>query len=237
MTKTGKTVIKLALFSIILSVTCVILALMFYKYGETDQRETIGSSLPVVVIDAGHGGADGGASGADGTLEKDINLEMALTLGSMLKANGVRAVLTRDEDVMLDTAVGNSNKMRDLLSRVEIAGKYPDCIFVSLHANKFADGQYKGLQVFYSDTNEQNRVLANSLQDKVRTYLQPENERVAKDTKGSVFILDRIKTPSVLIECGFLSNEEDLRNLRDENYRKELCTVISSAVTDFLNIT
>lgn len=237
MTKAGKIVIKVALFSIVMSVTCVLLALMFYKYGETEQRETLGPSLPVVVIDAGHGGTDGGATGADGTLEKNINLEMALTLGSILNANGIRTVLTRNEDTMLGSSVGTSKKMRDLLSRVETAGKYPDCIFVSLHANKYSDGKYKGLQVFYSDANEQNRVLANSLQDDVRTYLQPDNERVAKDSKGTVFILDRISSPSVLIECGFLSNEDDLRHLCDENYRKELCAVISSAVIDFLNKT
>ncbi len=187
--------------------------------------------MPIVVIDAGHGGRDGGAVGNDGTLEKELNLQIANVLAELLRVSGYNVVMTRTEDVMLTTEDGGgSSKLQDLKKRLMIASSYPDSVTVSIHCNKFPSESCKGLQVYYSD-DEKAMELANGIQGSVKTLIQPENHRAVKKTDSSIYLLSRAKTPSVLVECGFLSNAEELENLKNPEYQKALALAILKGIT------
>jgi len=187
--------------------------------------------LPTVVIDAGHGGRDGGAVGNDGTLEKELNLQIAGVLAELLRISGYNVVMTRTEDVMLTTedAVGSA-KLQDLKKRLMIASSYPDSVTVSIHCNKFPSESCKGLQVYCSD-DEKALALANSIQGSVKELIQPENHRAVKQADSSIYLLSRAKTPSVLVECGFLSNAEELEKLKSPEYQKSLALAMLKGIT------
>lgn len=188
--------------------------------------------LPAVVIDAGHGGADGGAVAPDGTCEKDINLNIAKNVRALLSSLGYECVMTRDEDVMLSDGSGGSAKMSDLKQRVAMTdGK--DCIFVSIHQNKFPQDSCSGTQVYYSKNDARSAVLAKTVQECVREYIQKENTRQIKPAGSEIFVLDRCRVPAILIECGFLSNPAELLKLKDGEYQKTLACAIAASVASY----
>lgn len=185
----------------------------------------------VFVIDAGHGGGDGGASSDGGILEKNINLQISLRMSAVLKTLGIPHVLTRSEDVMLDCEPSTAGrKMRDLKGRIQTAQKYPNCTFVSIHQNKFPQKKYSGLQVYYSKNHPSSSVVANSIQSAVRLYLQSDNTRQTKQATSAIYVLDRLQCPAVLVECGFLSNDNEARLLVSEEYQKKLSAVLCAAL-------
>lgn len=186
--------------------------------------------MPTIVIDAGHGGRDGGAVGNDGTLEKELNLQIATVLAELLRVSGYNVVMTRTEDVMLTTEDGKgSSKLRDLKQRLVIASSYPDSVTVSIHCNKFPSESCKGLQVYYSD-DEKAMELANGIQGSVKALVQSDNHRAVKKADSSIYLLSRAKTPSVLVECGFLSNAEELKNLKTPEYQKTLALAMLKGI-------
>ena len=197
--------------------------------GEQDDVLTMAPIKKTVVIDAGHGGMDGGAVAQDGTLEKDINLSIAGIVKTLFEVSGYKTVLTREKDEMLDTQESKgSAKMRDLKRRLEISSSYPDAITVSIHCNKFPQSECKGMQVYYSDSD-----LAKSTASAVQsTFLEldPSNHRQIKAADSSVYLLHRAKSPTILVECGFLSNEEELEKLKNENSQKKLALVMLSGI-------
>ncbi len=187
--------------------------------------------MPIIVIDAGHGGRDGGAVGYDGTLEKELNLEIATVLAELLRVSGYNVVMTRTEDEMLVTEDGiGSSKLQDLKKRLMIASSYTDSVTVSIHCNKFPSESCKGLQVYFSD-DEKAETLANSIQGSVKGLLQPENHRAVKKADSSIYLLSRAKTPSVLVECGFLSNVEECEKLKNPEYQKSLALAMLKGIT------
>ena len=191
------------------------------------------AGLPVIVIDAGHGGADGGAVAPDGTCEKDINLNIAKDVCALLTSLGFECVMTREDDVMLGDGSGGSAKMNDLKQRVALTdGK--DCVFVSIHQNKFPQDSCSGTQVYYSKNDNRSERLAQAVQECVRTYVQPLNTRQIKSAGSEIFVLDRCRVPAILIECGFLSNPAELLNLKDEEYQKKLACAIAAAVSTYI---
>lgn len=231
--------IAIALASAILCVTLGRLALMLDKR----RREASASAggVPVrVVIDAGHGGEDGGTSGDDGTREKDINLEIATLVNDILSASGVSCVMTRTEDKLLYDAYGDlsdytgKKKVYDLKNRVRIAGENPDAVLVSIHMNAFSSKKYSGLQVYYSPNDARSATLAGLVQGTVRQYIQPDNDRETKRAGSSIYLLNRVRAPGILVECGFLSNDEECKNLNDPAYRQKLALAISSAIMEYL---
>lgn len=193
-----------------------------------------------VVIDAGHGGEDGGCVGADGTLEKDLNLSVALEVYDILRAAGINAVLTRGEDEMLYDMYGDlsdyggKKKTYDLKNRVRYAAESECLLFVSIHMNKFSDSRYSGLQVYYSPNDSDSITAALRVQSYIKDYLQPKNEREIKKAGGNIYVLHRSQMPAVLIECGFLSNPEERELLKDADYRKKLSFCIAAAIADSL---
>lgn len=198
-----------------------------------DSGAQVNAPYPKIIIDAGHGGEDGGAKAADGTLEKDINLNIAKYVYTLLNVLGYDCVLTRDSDVMLSDGEARSRKLRDLKNRVAFT-EGGDCIFVSIHQNKFPQSSCSGTQVYYSKNDIRSEKLAAVIRENTQTYLQKNNTRQIKRAGSEIYVLDRCTVPAVLVECGFLSNPAELEQLKTEEYQKKLGCVIALSVVDFM---
>lgn len=200
-------------------------------------------SLPVmsphdltILIDAGHGGADGGAS-ANGLTEKDINLSVALKLKEIIEQNGGTAAMTRDGDYSTaddNRTDGTSAKKSDLKRRREMISESGANMFVSIHMNKFPQEKYWGAQVFYADTPDNSRKLGEAIQAALPHVLNDNNKRAAKKTNGSIYILKNAAVPSVIVECGFLSNPGDAEKLKNEDYQSKLANAVFEGICDYL---
>lgn len=206
-----------------------------------EQSATV-SAVPtsnhIIILDPGHGGADGGASGSDGTIEKDLNLKIALKVQNLLQQSGCTVFMTRSDDRSLSTIEDEINKMRkvaDLNNRREMVDKLKVEGFVSIHMNTFSDPQYFGSQVFYSSSPADSKYLADYIQEEIR-QIDPENLRETKNGSGSIFILNDVSVPSVVVECGFLSNEKDLARLKSEDYQNKLAGAIYNGIVKFYSI-
>ena len=233
MDKSGLIIIKICIFSIVLSLTALLLCGIFNYFSTNYSNKTAWTAPHTIIIDAGHGGEDGGASSADGTKEKDLNLSVALNLGKLLESDGYKVIYTRSDDSMLYTSSEGSKKMQDLKNRLNIAKENEEAIFISIHMNKFSQEKYSGLQVFYSTNNNTSRELANIIQTNTHKFQQNKNNRETKTAGSNIYLLHNIKNPAVLVECGFLSNIEECEKLKDEIYRKEIALVIYSSVIEF----
>ena len=194
------------------------------------------SELPTIIVDAGHGGIDGGAVGADGTIEKGINLSIAKHLEQTLRALGFEVVMTRTED----TLIGNNNaktvreqKSSDIKRRLQMTEQYDNALLISIHQNKYSVEKYYGAQVFYSPNGEQSKQLAELIQQSVVTRLQPENERVIKPSGKEIYLLYHAGIPSVMVECGFLSNRAELQKLKTEEYQHQMSFSIACGILDY----
>ena len=182
-----------------------------------------------VILDAGHGGQDGGASGADGTLEKDLNLQVTLRTATLLKAMGYDVILTREDDVMLGNGEIGHKKLADLKYRLDLANDTKDALLISIHMNKFPLEYCNGIQLYYSENHADSLLFAKELHSLVKGF-QQDNEREIKKATSAIYLLDRAQIPAVLLECGFLSNEKECTLLKDEGYQKALSLLIASAV-------
>ncbi len=195
------------------------------------------SDTPVIIIDAGHGGEDGGATGVDGTLEKELNLSVATELAELFGANGYQVRLTRDTDILLydrNSDYYGHKKEQDMSARLAICNEYENAIFISIHMNSFSESKYKGLQVYHSPLPS-SACLAEKIQSAVVKNLQSDNNREIKSSDGNIYLLDNNIHPAVLVECGFLSNPEDCSSLSDKNYRSRLCLTIFFAVKNYID--
>lgn len=195
-----------------------------------------GGEKQIIVLDPGHGGADGGGVGVNGICEKDINLNISKYLGTMLSFSGYEVVYTRDTDISIydDGVTGLRNqKVSDMENRLEIIEKYPDCIFFSIHQNQYTDSAYFGGQMFYTTNNSGNFRLATIMQEKF-AELQPGNDRDAKLIDNGLYLFKNTKQPALLIECGFLSNANDAKNLNTPEYQKQVAFTIYRGLTEYL---
>lgn len=227
---------KFAFVTIIACILVLLIGLYFGSYlkQKNEQSKVVfanGDSI-TYVIDAGHGGEDAGAIANDGTYEKDLNLEIASLLCGILELNGNGVKMTRTEDTLLydyyddlDDYTGQK-KVYDLKNRVKIAEEFENPIYVGIHMNKFSIAKYKGLQVYYSKNNNDSYKIANKIKENTKSYLQNDNNREVKKADSSIYVLNNIDCPSVLIECGFLSNEEELNNLKDKEYQCRLALML-----------
>lgn len=197
------------------------------------------SEKPIVVLDAGHGGLDSGAVGAAGTLEKNVNLSIVLTLRDMLEMSGFEVVLTRDQDISIyDPGVEGirNQKLNDMDNRLEIIQSYPDSIFLCIHQNNFTDPRYFGGQMFYNNNNPGNYTLARIMQNKF-AELQPGNDREIKLSGNELFLLKSNPNPSLMIECGFLSNPEEEALLATYEYQQKVAFTIYAGLMEYLDAT
>ena len=190
----------------------------------------------IVLVNSPHGGFDGGAVAPDGTVEKDINLKIALTLQGFLKQGGFEVLMTRESDVSTDDVETDkiaTRKKSDLKNRLGLMKDNPDAIFVSIHLNKFTTSAANGSQVFYSAEREESKVLGDCIQRSIVRLLQPENTRVNKQATSSTYLLYNATVPAVLVECGFLSNSAELKRLKDEEYQKKMAFSIFCGIESF----
>ena len=232
---------RVFLFGILITIFGVLSVGSVYTFS---QRAIDASSDTVryktVIIDAGHGGVDGGTSADDGTLEKDLNLQIALKLNEMLNSFGVKTVLIRDSDISIhdDTAKTiRQKKISDLKNRLNIINNTDESVFVSIHQNHFGESKYHGTQIFYSKNNPDSRKLADCIRMPVVSYLQPDNTREIKQSGTEIYLLSNSESPSVMVECGFLSNANETSKLKDENYQRKLAFVVSLGIIDYFSKT
>lgn len=191
---------------------------------------------PLIILDAGHGGEDGGAVGVNGVCEKDINLAVVNELASLLRKAGVDVILTRTEDKLLygeDEDIYGQRKKSDLKNRLAVATEHPDAIFVSIHMNTFSVAKYSGLQVYYAST-EGSRELAHAVQNAVRKDVQPTNHRVPHTASSAIYLLHNAVGTSILVECGFLSNPEECALLSQKDYQSRLCFSIFCGMMEYI---
>ncbi len=190
----------------------------------------------IIILDAGHGGEDPGAVGENKLYEKDLNLQITLEIGKTFEEKGYIVVYTRTDDRLLykeEENVKGIRKISDLKNRCEIAERYPESIFISIHMNSFGSSKYSGLQVYYSENNEKSRGLADSIQNRVITDLQSTNNRVIKPGKD-MYILENVKNTAVLIECGFMTNPEECKKLSEKEYQKQLSFSIVCGIIEYI---
>lgn len=187
-----------------------------------------------IVLDAGHGGNDPGKVGIGGQLEKDINLEIVRKLKAYLEASDVEVILTRDSDAGLYSSGDSHKKMADMRKRCEIIEEAKPDLAVSIHQNSYHEEYVSGGQVFYYKTSEKGKYLAELLQERFDYVLGEDNKRLAK-ANGSYYLLLHVKTPIVIVECGFLSNGEEAARLEDPAYQDRLAWTIHMGIMEYLN--
>lgn len=219
----------------LLAVICIIAAFGYVKTEFIGVNTNV-DTTPTVIIDAGHGGFDGGATAGDGTVEKDINLQIALKTARLLRFNGFDVIMTRSEDTGTEddeSEVIAKRKKSDLSNRLQIMKDNPDAVFVSIHLNKFTTSAANGAQVFYTKNFKEAFCLAQSLQQSIKTLLQPQNDRVVKQGTSSTFLLKNAVVPAVIVECGFLSNKAELEKLKSEDYQSQMAFAVACGITDY----
>ena len=239
-----RTFLKLAIFLIISSLIVCALAyalgtLYIPSPSVTTNAPEASPQFKTVIIDAGHGGEDGGASSASGLVEKDVNLDISKMLRDMLLASGINVVMTREEDKLLydrNVDFHGRKKKLDLAARIAIANKTPDAIFVSIHMNSFTDPKYSGMQVWYSPNHVLSSTLAESIRAQNQALLQPDNKRKTTCATSAINILYNAKCPAVLVECGFLSNKTESERFSTDEYRQKTAFVLFCSIMDFLNV-
>ena len=180
-----------------------------------------------LLVDPGHGGEDGGTMAANGTLEKDINLSIALTLADWMRLCGYDVTMTRDSDISIGdpgAATVREKKVSDLKHRLALYEQAE--LVISIHENHFSGTQYSGTQVFYSPNAAASQPLAAAIRESVCTHLQPENRRELKKGDKTIYLLHKTTVPAVLVECGFLSNVTERTRLEDPLYRQEMAVAI-----------
>lgn len=189
---------------------------------------------PCVVIDAGHGGADPGKVGVDGSLEKDINLKIAKKLAAFLTAADVDVVLTRETDAGLYDENISNKKVQDMKNRVALIEEKRPALTVSIHQNSYHEEYVHGAQVFYYGGSQESKALAERIQQVLAAEIDPDNARQAK-ANDSYYLLKKTSTPIVIVECGFLSNYEEAQKLSSELYQEKTAWAIHLAVLNYLN--
>lgn len=192
---------------------------------------------PTVVLDAGHGGIDGGAVAVDGTSEKDINLAIALKTEAFLRAFGIPTVMVRVDDRSVHDESAKTTrqiKVSDIHNRMKLFENTSNAILVSIHQNHYSSSSVKGAQVFYSKNTQSSADLAEQIQGVIRTQLQPWNDRKIKPSGSSIYLLYQAKATAVLVECGFISNPEENTWLHDEGYQGQMAFCIAQGILQYV---
>lgn len=186
-----------------------------------------------ILIDAGHGGADPGKVSSDKTLEKDINLEIAKGLGAYLKKQGMEVYYTRQKDCGLYGENSKNKKAEDMYKRCQIAENVQPDLMISIHQNSYTDSEVSGAQVFYYETSEKSKALGEAIQEGLVECADPSNHRKAKANE-SYYILKKTACPTVIVECGFLSNQKECQRLKSPTYQKKLVKGIYRGILRYL---
>ncbi len=209
---------------------CVLPAVRITQEVPASAMITAGEN-PTLILDAGHGGEDGGASSAAGNKESDINLAIVLKLESLLAFLGTDTVLTRSEDISIydeGCETLREKKVSDLNNRVSLVQNTPNAMLISVHQNTFTDSRYQGTQVFYG-AGELSSQWGVYTQELFRSVLAPSNKRKAAAIPDHVYLFSHIDCPAILVECGFLSNGEEASLLLTDTYQRKIALTLAGA--------
>lgn len=220
------------------------LLVVFYETSASDRRFFLPEPLGGVkiVVDAGHGGIDGGASSGE-VIEKDVTLAIAKKVERQLKRMGAEVVMTRttDEDVIAEHAPSEEfptlreRKKQDIFLRANLVKSNEPDIFITIHANAIPEEKWRGAQVFYhKDGHANSELLAKSVQSSIKETLQ-NTDREALAIK-QIYLLKKTEVPSVLVETGFLSNNEERKLLSDEDYQEKMADAIVEGIENYVNL-
>jgi N-acetylmuramoyl-L-alanine amidase len=220
-------------------VMCLIFVVSVVIVGREAAEKTAGDNVEernkyCVVIDAGHGGDDPGKVGIGNVLEKDINLQIALILKQYLEEEGIEVIMTRKDSGGLYEENSSGWKVQDMKKRIAIIDEAAPDITVSIHQNSYPEEYVHGAQVFYYEGSVQGEMLAECIQEQLIEKVDPDNKRVIKGNK-SYYMLKKTNVPIVIVECGFLSNEEETAKLMDTDYQDRTAWAIHMGILTYLN--
>lgn len=223
---------KYGIFYLAVCAAALLSAAMLSRLGSTIAVSSVQDAAPVIVIDAGHGGEDGGAISVSGLRESGINLEISLRLNDLLHFLGAQTRMIRTEDVSVCTEGKTiaAKKVSDIKNRVSFVQNTPNAVLISIHQNQFPEEKYRGAQVFYASGSED---LAKCLQTTLIEQVDPANHRACKPATD-VYLMEHVTCPAALIECGFLSNYAEEQLLRDPSYQKKLTAAIACSLLRYL---
>ncbi len=206
-----------------------------FSIAATEEAPTVPATDKVIVIDPGHGGYDPGKVGVSGVYEKDINLQLSLKLQKYLEDLGHTVVLTRDEDEDLDGIDGKFSKNGDMRARKEIVNGNNADVVISVHQNAFSDPKVRGAQVFYYNDASPGKVLAQFVQNSIKQEADPNNTRSIKNSE-SYYLLKCTNIPSIIVECGFLTNPDEENMLKGDEYQDKIAYAISQGINQFFEL-
>lgn len=217
----------LIVFLICIAFTFVVSRMTHYA----SMKEAAGETVQYI-IDPGHGVPDGGAVGADGTTEQELNLAIAQNVVKLLKSKKINAILTRSDEnsIYSEGETIHAKKVSDIRNRIKLTSKYEGVPLISIHLNTFPDRSVSGTQVFYKEGNDTSRLLAQQLQVAFNQELQADNAKVIKPISKNIYLFSHIENPAVLVECGFISNDEELKKLKTEEYQNKIAEIIVNAL-------
>lgn len=229
--KTKRLMIVIIIFTLLLTA--------FFTFSRNKDVTTMSFPITnkVIVIDPGHGGVDPGAISTGGIVEKHINLEIAMKLKRLLEQCGTVVVLTRDEDEGLYTEKSTTyrqKKNEDLRNRRIMTNEINPDIFITIHLNSFPQSRYYGAQTFFKKGSKEGEDLAKLIQEELKNVLDKNNNRVPQ-SRNSIYLLREVKSLSVLIECGFLSNPREANLLADNVYQEKIAWSIYTGIIRYLN--
>ena len=217
----------LIVFMICIAFTFVVSRMTRY----VSMKETAGETVQYI-IDPGHGIPDGGAVASDGTTEQELNLAIAQKVEKLLKSKKISVILSRSDEnsIYTEGETVHAKKVSDIRNRIALASKYENVPLISIHLNTFPDRSVSGTQVFYKDGDDTSRLLAQRLQDAFNQQLQEDNAKVIKPISKNVYLFSHVENPSILIECGFISNDDELKKLKTEEYQNKIAEIIVNAL-------
>lgn len=221
-------------FSIIFSI--FIYSLTYSNSSITEPVSSTPISNHTIILDAGHGDPDGGAVAADGTIESNLNLNLVLKLQKLLESSGTTVILTRSDTNGIYEATADTireQKVSDMKTRAKIANNSDAEMFISIHMNKLPQTEYSGWQTFYKNNDDISKQIASNIQTSLNYFIKKENSRTIKSISG-IYLTKNVEIPLVIVECGFLSNEEENKLLQTEKYQEELAWSIYIGIMDYL---
>ena len=232
--KVNRKKIEIILFAVI-AITTMLSMKAIDNTNKVEETMATPATGKVVILDAGHGGEDGGAISSDGTTEAELNLQITLKVQQLLEQNGTTVILTRsDENAIynLDAKTLRQKKVSDIKNRVKIGNESSADIFVSIHLNKIPEKQYYGWQTFYKDGSEDSEKLAKCLQEGLNASIQKENNRLAMKI-NDIYIVKKVEIPLSIVECGFLSNPQEREELKQNEYQNRLAWGIYTGICEY----
>ena len=212
-------------------VTCV--GINYMMRDVIDISSNISSNRVNLVIDAGHGGIDAGTIGVDNANEKDINLSIALMLYDFAMVSGISSFLVRDGDYLVYS--DNDDKSRsDLYNRMDYINSIENSSLISIHQNHFQDNSEWGMQIWYSPNDDKSKIMADNILEITKSNLQSDNTRLNKKSDSSYYLLYKAQVPSIMVECGFMSNSDENKKLQDNKYQKQLAYSIMLGFSEYI---